>query len=639
MHRLSSFSQVLGGLLRGLGVINANAPRVLTGSCLSGNTSLARDRVQPYPNRLARGRTLLRDIELSDTLVHYGKIAFGIYGALEIVQMTPPLVSNHVVTASTRRVEMEYHRKKYWRSKTEKCSISESEFLLREVEYFASFTGIESKDILHFSNRGKLFEPAFALYIDHTRRELVLVIRGTASLGDGLTDASIDPVLYDPNPLPFEELVPRCKRVSIGDLPIRPDAPTHAGKPYSSKRKAMRKLLQPVTDDMIRRDAVHWYGHKGMYAAGMHVFLMCCHAIRSAMDRYSQYSFSITGHSLGACVSMAVAWLCLKNSTVAEDRMSVYAFCAAPFASLGVMHDLERVSITHVAFQSDIVSRLGVKNFCYLLYRMALRKEMAKRGLFKKPSVHGKGSGARDPSHLNTKPTPMAHTASGPSTIQVLHTHPTDMHEEPQMGTKLSVCFTEHEPSSIPKATANSSDPPASSDATSIKDVVQTMKHPAFPPSTETPQTHFHPAITSANIQQTPDQPRRKPRSQASRQGSQRMSSLWREHISSLSREELCRLYASPTTDYQFNVPRYDLWIPGRQLMLAFNPDNDFIDWKAYTIAKHSEGRPAVVLFECTQCDLIEPIASKEILTQHLTAYQALVLYQKSLSNIFPEIK
>ncbi|KAE8887883.1 hypothetical protein PF005_g12457 [Phytophthora fragariae] len=119
----------------------------------------------------------LNDVELTSRLkelAHFSKYAIGIYGWMLYVW-------SHPWTGTFRLAFSCLRRKLRWVHGDNWFHLGQTALQLE--------TKVKSDDIVYASFRNSVYQPAFAVMLDHERKEVVLAIRGTLSLEDCLTDA------------------------------------------------------------------------------------------------------------------------------------------------------------------------------------------------------------------------------------------------------------------------------------------------------------------------------------------------------------------------------------------------------------------------------------------------------------------
>ncbi|RLN63434.1 hypothetical protein BBP00_00004170 [Phytophthora kernoviae] len=118
----------------------------------------------------------LNDVELTDRLkelTHFSQYAIGIYGWMLYVW-------SHPWTGTLRLAFSCLRRKLKWVHGDNWFHLGQTALQLE--------TKVRSDDIVYASFRNSVYLPAFAVMLDHERREVVIAIRGTLSLEDCLTD-------------------------------------------------------------------------------------------------------------------------------------------------------------------------------------------------------------------------------------------------------------------------------------------------------------------------------------------------------------------------------------------------------------------------------------------------------------------
>ncbi|KAG6957601.1 hypothetical protein JG687_00009885 [Phytophthora cactorum] len=119
----------------------------------------------------------LNDVELTEKLkelAHFSKYAIGIYGWMLYV-WSHPWSGTFGLAFSCLRRNLSWVHGDNW-------------FHLGQTALQLE-TKIRSDDIVYASFRNSVYQPAFAVMLDHERKEVVIAIRGTLSLEDCLTDA------------------------------------------------------------------------------------------------------------------------------------------------------------------------------------------------------------------------------------------------------------------------------------------------------------------------------------------------------------------------------------------------------------------------------------------------------------------
>ncbi|KAG1693584.1 hypothetical protein DVH05_023350 [Phytophthora capsici] len=119
----------------------------------------------------------LNDVELTERLkelAHFSKYAIGIYGWMLYVWSHPWSGTFRLAFSCLRRNLAWVHGDNWFH-------LGQTALQLE--------TKIRSDDIVYASFKNSVYQPAFAVMLDHERKEVVIAIRGTLSLEDCLTDA------------------------------------------------------------------------------------------------------------------------------------------------------------------------------------------------------------------------------------------------------------------------------------------------------------------------------------------------------------------------------------------------------------------------------------------------------------------
>ena len=151
-------------------------------------------------------------------------------------------------------------------------------------------------------------QPAFYLVVDHKRKKIVLSIRGTASIGDFITDLHWD-----------------CTKWSVGGT---------TGYVYEGWLRGAESLHKSVTNTLVH-----------------------------ACKRYSKYKVVITGHSMGAGVAGLLGLMYKDNSIVRGPnghRLSVWCFAAPCVIPREFVDEkLGNDYITTVTLDTDAATRVS----------------------------------------------------------------------------------------------------------------------------------------------------------------------------------------------------------------------------------------------------------------------------------------
>jgi hypothetical protein len=179
-----------------------------------------------------------------------------------------------------------------------------------DMAVFLAQSGLKASNVLHADFEAEVDKPAHLLVADHTRREIVLVVRGTISEADVVTDvAAVSSPFLD-------------------------------GYSHSAMARAATSLLCLLVDE------------------GPHAMALC-----RVMDSHPGYRFVITGHSLGGGVATLLHVLLHARaaSGVVPPSEECWSFGAPPsIAPLSAVPDSAARGLYQVVHGDDCVCRMSV---------------------------------------------------------------------------------------------------------------------------------------------------------------------------------------------------------------------------------------------------------------------------------------
>lgn len=266
---------------------------------------------------------------------------------------------------------------------------------------FVTEMGITTDQVLLFHMTNTAFETYHCLYIDPCRREIVVVIRGTMSVGDIKVDLTVGYARVTRPPPAYENIIGSCMDLGVNHHSGAPKGRT-ASAPSSTRRipkKLRHKLFKDHLVDYNDKSMENgMYAHQGVYLASSKLF----HTIKPYIEQLfsivedqqsfnayfknkyalndtsdKPYTFVFTGHSLGASVAALLGYF---FRPFLRDRLRIYGFGAPPTVSLSISKELEMYSY-QIALERDIVCRLSLGAIQTTLWRASLREEIQKRGL------------------------------------------------------------------------------------------------------------------------------------------------------------------------------------------------------------------------------------------------------------------
>lgn len=170
---------------------------------------------------------------------------------------------------------------------------------------------------------------SYSVLLDHTLHSVLIVIRGTMSIGDVLTDIGFDLTRLTAPSDSFQDFL---------------DAPNH--HPFFQSSNAAYNCCSAESDDAQSHDEVDsggrqvYFVHSGMLHAAMRLRRSIEERalLETAFSRYPHYNLVVTGHSLGAGVSALLGW------SYAASACNV----ASPLPSNGESHSALRTAMSKV---------------------------------------------------------------------------------------------------------------------------------------------------------------------------------------------------------------------------------------------------------------------------------------------------
>ncbi|EKM59528.1 uncharacterized protein PHACADRAFT_191896 [Phanerochaete carnosa HHB-10118-sp] len=214
--------------------------------------------------------------------------------------------------------------------------------------------------------------PRFWVLTDHSRQEIVLVLRGTMSLNELAVDLTCDPAeftIYSPvrkmkESMDEQEVLDNFDEeleTIPGSFPIDLSTP-----PNPPSRKTATRYQSSDDDDIFEVHGGILKMARAMGGKGKPVHT----AVRYALKQNENYDLVICGHSLGAGVAALLALMWCDPRTCLTHRASglpvnrrVSAYCYAPpclvSASLSKLAASSGL-ITSFVYSHDVVSRLSL---------------------------------------------------------------------------------------------------------------------------------------------------------------------------------------------------------------------------------------------------------------------------------------
>lgn len=279
-----------------------------------------------------------------------------------------------------------------------------SEYLVEcdnDLYAFITEMGVTADQILLFYVTNQAFETHHCLYVDPYRREVVVAVRGTMSLGDIKVDLTVGYTRVTRPPPAYDDLICSCLYPSVSSQSAISTNKTTSVSTCNRKipKRLRNKLFKDHIIDYTDKSMENgMYAHQGIYLASSSLFYTIKPYIEQLFsivkDQHSfttyfrnesvlndtadwPYTFVFTGHSLGAGVAALLGYFFWP---LLGDRLRVYGFGAPPTVSLPLSRELGMYSY-QVALECDVVCRLSLSAIQTTLWRASLRDEIQKRGL------------------------------------------------------------------------------------------------------------------------------------------------------------------------------------------------------------------------------------------------------------------
>jgi hypothetical protein len=223
-----------------------------------------------------------------------------------------------------------------------------SEHFLSKAKYYLKYAADVYDDAIYISSEdillNELYEqnlvgwtnvkiPRHIVFLDHLTRSIVVSIRGTASIGDILTDLHLDSIPFDilPKADPTfhnDEATSRYQQLKTAFQKAK-EAIFILGKQDSNSEGSSPPPLPSSSPPPDPRTTL--YAHNGMAQSAHSLLPGVKAAINRGLNRqngkYQNYEIVITGHSLGAGTACLLS---LLLSTQHNFPVTTYAFAPPP---------------------------------------------------------------------------------------------------------------------------------------------------------------------------------------------------------------------------------------------------------------------------------------------------------------------
>lgn len=212
---------------------------------------------------------------------------------------------------------------------------------------------LERSQILTFDAEAHHFKPAFALAIWPSRKQVVLVVRGTTSLADALTDLT-------------GHLEPFDGTASSAFLKPEPD-----DGDSSDAAGSIAASAEESQDAVEKKLGGHC--HHGIAKAAMALLDSQAEAIAAALRDHPGYGLTLLGHSLGAGTA-AIAAILIRNSPEVAKRIGTNDVTCVAFAPPPIL--TRDLALSCSSYVQSVVNRHDVVPRASLASFERLRQEM-----------------------------------------------------------------------------------------------------------------------------------------------------------------------------------------------------------------------------------------------------------------------
>lgn len=219
----------------------------------------------------------------------------------------------------------------------------------KSADAMARLCCLERSDILTFDAEADHFKTAFALAVWPSRKQVVLVVRGTTSLADALTDLT-------------GHLEPFDGTAASAFL----NEDSRGSRSSSDGERGTDSAAAASSSDGSAGSRPEDHCHHGIAKAAMALLDGQAEAIARALKKHPGYSLKLLGHSLGAGTA-AIAAMLIRNSPEVAERIGTSDVTCVAFAPPPVVTHHLAVScssyVQSVVHRHDVVPRASLASF------------------------------------------------------------------------------------------------------------------------------------------------------------------------------------------------------------------------------------------------------------------------------------
>lgn len=252
--------------------------------------------------------------------------------------------------------------------------------LAKEGDYneTSSQAGSAAQRLRRLNNRvARPSKPRYYVVTDHTQRKIVLVLRGSLTLGDIAIDLTCESANFDEqwSDVPTNTSGQDEDTASVADSDSEAPAAAEDFSPEAIRERAEQRKSDAEERRSKPQAREHERGefivHEGMYETAKEIGEIgrpVHRAVRRAMLAHPGYALDITGHSLGAGVAalLAIMWaspdtgMTTKSSGLPIGRKT-HAYCFAVPCVMGVkLGKRAEPLVTSFCYSYDLVCRLSL---------------------------------------------------------------------------------------------------------------------------------------------------------------------------------------------------------------------------------------------------------------------------------------